>query len=115
MKDLGWEYAESVELKTDASAARGIANRIGVGKVRHIEVNQLWLQAKVLSKDLVVTNVERGSNTADALTKAFDATSLRAHIVGVGAVVREDRHELAPREEGQDDRSTAVEEYRGQC
>ena len=68
----------------------------------------------MLSKDLTVTKVDGGSNIADALTKALDATNLRAHIVGVGAVVREDRHELAPREEGQDDSSTSVEEYRGQ-
>ena len=77
-------------------------------------MNQLWLQSKVLSKDLVITKVDGGSNIADALTKAVDATKLRAHIVGVGAVVREDRHDLAPREEGQDDRYTSVEEYRGQ-
>ena len=114
MKDLGWEYHKSIEVKTDASAAIGIASRIGVGKVRHIEVNQLWLQSKVLSKDLVITKVDGGLNIADALTKAVDATKLRAHIVGVGAVVKEDRHALAPREEGQDDRSTSVEEYRGQ-
>ena len=114
MRDLGWEYPKSIEVKTDASAAIGIANRIGVGKVRHIQVNQLWLQSKVLSKDLVITKVDGGLNIADALTKAVDATKLRAHIVGVGAVVKEDRHALAPREEGQDDRSTSVEECRGQ-
>ena len=39
MEDLGWEYPNSIELRTDASAAIGIANRIGVGKVRHIEVS----------------------------------------------------------------------------
>ena len=31
----------SVEVKTDATAARGIAMRRGMGKVRHIEVSQL--------------------------------------------------------------------------
>lgn len=28
MKDLGWEYKESMELRTDASAAIGIADRV---------------------------------------------------------------------------------------
>ena len=114
MEDLGWEYSGSIELRTDASAAIGIANRVGVGKVRHIEVSQLWLQHKVASKDIVVIKVEGGSNIADALTKPLDANNLRAHISGVGAVVREDRHEMAPREEGQDDANTKCEEYRGQ-
>ena len=37
----------NIDLYTDASAAKGIANRIGLGKVRHLETNQLWIQAKV--------------------------------------------------------------------
>ena len=44
MKDLGVEDTGSIAIKTDASAAVGIGSRIGIGKVRHIEVNQLWLQ-----------------------------------------------------------------------
>ena len=30
-----------IRIRTDASAAKGIATRKGLGKVRHIEVNQL--------------------------------------------------------------------------
>ena len=33
-----------VVLNTDASAAKGIAMRKGLGRVRHIEVNQSWIQ-----------------------------------------------------------------------
>ena len=36
-----------IEVKTDASAAVGIASRRGLGRVRHIEVAQLWIQEKV--------------------------------------------------------------------
>ena len=36
-----------ITLKSDASAAIAISNRRGLGKVRHIEVCQLWLQDKV--------------------------------------------------------------------
>ena len=36
-----------VRVKTDSSAARGIAMRRGVGKVRHLEVRTLWLQDQV--------------------------------------------------------------------
>ena len=43
-EDLGRRYDGLIEIRSDASAAIGIANRIGVGKVRHIEVNQLRLQ-----------------------------------------------------------------------
>ena len=47
VKDLGAENLEMIQLASDASAAIGIANRRGVGKVRHIEVSQLWLQSKI--------------------------------------------------------------------
>ena len=43
-----------IRLKTDASAAKWIATRKGMGKVRHIEVNQLWLQAHVARGDIKV-------------------------------------------------------------
>ena len=36
-----------IVVKTDASAAKGIASRRGLGKVRHIDVSQLWLQDRV--------------------------------------------------------------------
>ncbi len=45
LRDLGVELR--IRVHTDASAAKGIASRRGLGKVRHIEVNQLWLQDKV--------------------------------------------------------------------
>ncbi len=34
----------TLELKTDASAARGVILRQGVGEVRHLQIKQLWLQ-----------------------------------------------------------------------
>ncbi len=40
-RDLG--VSIGVNVKTDASAAKGIASRKGLGKVRHIDVSQLWL------------------------------------------------------------------------
>ena len=33
-----------IQLYTDASAAKGMVKRKGIGKVKHIEVNQLWIQ-----------------------------------------------------------------------
>ena len=43
LMDLGVDEGKII-LKTDASAAAGVAQRVGIGKIRHIEVNQLWLQ-----------------------------------------------------------------------
>ena len=56
-------------LKTDASAALGLAQRLGIGNIRHIEVNQLWLQGKVYEGKIIVEKVSTDEKLADALTK----------------------------------------------
>ena len=94
MRDLGMQLRTRVF--TDASAAIGIASRKGLGKVRHIEVNQLWLQDKVGTKEIEIRKVESKKNLADALTKHVESEDLRTHCTGTGQVIREGRHELMP-------------------
>ena len=53
-------------LKSDASAAIAIASRGGLGKLRHIEVCQLWLQEKVRSGVVKVVKVGTDENIADS-------------------------------------------------
>ena len=96
-EDLGRCYEGLIEIKTDASAAIGIANRIGVGKVRHIEVNQLWLQDKVNKKEIKITKVKGEENLADALTKPLEQRGLNRHIEGVGALLAQGRHPHMPK------------------
>ena len=51
MRDFGVDL--SIEIMTDASAAKGIPCMKGLGKVRHIEVSQLWMQDRVANGDIV--------------------------------------------------------------
>ena len=95
-KDLGIVLSDPIVLKSDASAAIGISNRIGSGKIRHIEVTQLWLQDKVSQKSITLEKVGTDENLADALTKGVDAAAIQHHLRGVGIEVRDDRHRLAP-------------------
>ena len=97
--DLGMKFPGKIDLKADASAAIGIANRVGIGKVRHIEVNQLWLQDKVYSGEIGILKVKSEENMADALTKALASKNIVEHITGVGAEIRTGRHPLAPKVE----------------
>jgi len=94
--DMGIEFVRPIELNSDASAAIGIGNRIGSGKVRHIEVTQLWLQDKVSQKIFVLNKVGTDDNLADALTKGVDAHAIQRHLEGVRVELRCDRHQLAP-------------------
>ena len=66
----------SLELKTDASAARGVILKQGVGKVRHLQVKQLWLQENVAAGELVIVKIPRVENCADALTHPWGASDL---------------------------------------
>ena len=55
LRDLGIEA--KIVLYTDSSAARGIINRVGLGKLRRLETRYLWLQAAVKAKRLQVRKV----------------------------------------------------------
>ena len=94
LKDF--EVTCGIEVKSDASAAIGIANKRGLGKVRHIEVCQLWLQNKVRSGDIRITKVGTYENLADVLTKYVGKEGIDAHMRGTHQIIIEGRHELAP-------------------
>ena len=55
-----------IRVSTDASAAKGIASRRGLGKVRHIEFHQLWVQDKVSNGEIEIRKVDGKVNLADA-------------------------------------------------
>ena len=96
LKDLGWDRASQVQIMTDASAAIGIASRRGTGKVRHIEVNQLWLQDKVMRNDIELAKVRTDQNPADALTKYVDWDAINKHMGYVAMRYESGRHPDMP-------------------
>ena len=67
MKDLRWHA--SLRLWVDSSAAKAIASRVGLGRVRHLEVKFLWLQQTVKDKRIAILKVRGDCNPADVLTK----------------------------------------------
>ena len=104
-------------VKTDASAATGVAQRLGIGKTRHIEVNQLWLQEKVHDLEIRVVKVGAEENLADALTKRVGAADINKDAKGFGYETREDRRPLAPKvdkeEEEEEDEERDEEDEKG--
>ena len=85
-----------MQLKADATAAKGIAQRTGLGKVRHLEVAQLWLQDRVSNREMQILKVPTTDIWADALTKHIFRDGLEKHAGQVGLHHCEGRHELAP-------------------
>ena len=70
--------------------------RKGFGKVRHIEVNQLWLQDEIHKGHIGLEKVDGKKNLADALTKPVEGPDVTTHLLGSGLQFRTDRHDLAP-------------------
>ena len=93
-RDVGVEVG--IHAYVDASAAVGIACRRGLGKVRHIELDQLWLQSQVARGRVRVFKVPGESNVADSLTKHSTAEKIGMTVWRTGGRVREGRHELMP-------------------
>ena len=69
LKDMGIKLDEPLELKLDASAGIGIAQRRGAGRIRHIATPTLWLQKAVYDGKVKVSKVAGKENPADLGTK----------------------------------------------
>ena len=93
-RDLRLEH--SVDIYTDSSAAMGMVARKGIGRVRHVEVGELWIQDAVKSKVLIVNKIEGEYNPADILTKHVDAGKIQQHCHSTGLMPEWGRPESAP-------------------
>ena len=65
-------------LYLDSAAARGIINRGGVGKVRHLSCRSLWLQERMADGSMVVSPVSGTTNPADIGTKRLNVNRMKA-------------------------------------
>ena len=70
LKDLGTEA--KIKVWTDSAAAKSIASRKGIGKIRHLEVKYLWMQEMTRRKEVQMKKVVGSENPADILTKPKD-------------------------------------------
>ena len=63
MKEIG------VRLHTDSTAAKSIGGRQGVGKIKQLDIESLWLQQVVRYKRVAIHKVNTIFNKADLGTK----------------------------------------------
>ena len=63
-------------IKTDTTAATGIARLRGLGKVRHLATADLWIQDRLRKKSFSLSKVTGSENPADMLTKHVDKSLL---------------------------------------
>ena len=73
-RDLGMTW--QINMVTDATAAIGIARRRGMGKVRHLDVTDLWIQEKQTSILAFLHKALGIENPTDMSTKYTDRSIL---------------------------------------
>ena len=72
--DLGIQLA--ITIKVDTLATIGMITRSEIGKLRHLEVSELWLQEAIRKGRFTVLRVDGAKNTADIVTKHVPAETL---------------------------------------
>ena len=95
LNDMGLKK-DRLKIKTDASVAKSLAAKRGLGGIKHIEVNQLWLQEKVNNGDIEIEKVRTDVNLADALTKFKEQASITYHMKETRQQIKSGRHEIMP-------------------
>ena len=69
MIELGFDVQQELQLYTDSSAAKSFVSRKGLGKMKHLEIRDLWLQREVTLGKVIVNKVDGKKNPADLMTK----------------------------------------------
>ena len=92
LKEMGVETG-IVMISTDSSSAKSLASRRGLGKMRHIEVKDLWLQEAVCRGRVKLQKVDGVKNPADLFTKYLTSAEIERHLkfLNISLVPREPR------------------------
>ena len=64
----------------ESSAAKAIAGRIGLGKMKHLEIRDLWLQKRVMDGKVEVCKVPGDKDPADLMTKVLSTSDILARL-----------------------------------
>ena len=64
---------------SDSTAGRGMCQRTGVGKVRHLELRFLWIQERLRLKAFRLNKETTEEMTADILTKYCEWPKIEQH------------------------------------
>ena len=93
-RDFG--QCPAARLYADAGAALGIIHRQGLGKVRHLDTNCLWVQQAARAKVIAYLKVVGTANPADILTKHLPEEPRGRHASRCALEFLEGRPGIAP-------------------
>ena len=80
-KELGFKGLELYfDLGTDSSAAKSFVHRRGLGKMRHLQIRDMWLQKEVREGNIHIHKVPGVSNPADLMTKVLNVGDIASRL-----------------------------------
>ena len=97
MQDLGMDPNVKISIQSDATAAIGMVRRLGLGKVRHLAVGDLWIQQRVRSGDIQISKIAGTANPSDSQTKNTGPAEVQRNTEAVCWFCILGRSEIAPR------------------
>ena len=117
MKAMTKDYDAELDpwLYVDASAAIGVAQRNGLGKIRHLDTQSLWLQEAVRKKRIGLEKVKGTENPTDLMTKFTDLATLDKLCALMGLEVKGGRAAAAPNETKKPRRDSGPRQRGGGC
>ena len=69
----------NLKIYSDSTAGRGMCSRVGVGKVRHLELRYLWIQERLRLKAFELHKEDTSEMSADMLTKYSEWPTIEKH------------------------------------
>ena len=82
--EVGFSDLENiVHIGTDSSAVKSFVGRQGLGKMKHLEIRDLWLQKEVNEGKVVVHKVLGTENLSDLGTKILNAAEISERLEGM--------------------------------
>ena len=80
-RELGLgKISEVVHVGTDSSAAKSFVCRRGMGRMRHLQIRDLWLQKEVAEGRVEVWKVSGEENPADLMTKILSGNEIESRL-----------------------------------
>ena len=79
--ELGFEdLSNVVKLGTDSNAAKSFVCKRGLGRMRHLDIRDLWLQKEVEDGRLEIVKVLGTENPADLMTKILGVDEIKERL-----------------------------------
>ena len=95
-EELGFTFEQPPRVGSDSSAARSVASRHGLGKLKHLELKHLWVQDATRRGRVTLGKELSEDNPADLLTKHLAEEKASRFLEKLGFSFRDGRAAEAP-------------------